>query len=113
MTARESSQEHLAGESLTGRTLLIFILFAIEILVIDLLKLPDIMAFDHYAFCDSGANLTATIPGIARPKANRRLRLHYGLLPILVGRIWFAVTGQTPHRYQALMTVCDLGWWRR
>ena len=108
MTARESSQEHLAGESLTGRTLLIFILFAIEILVIDLLKLPDIMAFDNYAFCDSGANLTVQYLVSHGLKPTVDFGYHYGLLPILVGRTWFTATGQTPIAYQALMIACDL-----
>ena len=43
---------------LRGGRCWIFILFAIEILAIDFLKLPDIMWLDHYAFGDTGANLT-------------------------------------------------------
>jgi len=108
MTAKESSQAHSAAEWLTSRTLLIFILFAIEILAIDFLKLPDIMAFDHYAFCDAGANLTlqyVTSHGL-RPTID--FGYNYGLLPILVGRIWFGIAGITPISLQVLMTVCDL-----
>src|SRR5208283_1456450 len=108
MTAKESSQAHSAAESLTSRPLLIFLLFAIEILAIDFLKLPDIMAFDHYAFCDAGANLTlqyVTSHGL-RPTID--FGYNYGLLPILVGRIWFGIAGITPISLQVLMTVCDL-----
>ena len=108
MSAKESSAEHSTSESLTGRSLMIFFLFAIEIIVIDFAKLPDIMAFDRYAFCDTGANLTlhylisrGLIPTID-------FGYNYGLLPILVGRIWFAIAGTNPISLQVLMAVCDL-----
>jgi len=87
---------------------LIFILFAIEMLAIDFLKLPDIMAFDRYAFCDTGANLTLQylISHGLTPTVD--FGYHYGLLPILIGRIWFTLIGRTPIAYQALMVACDL-----
>ena len=108
MSAKESSQGHSAAQWLTDRPLLIFLLFAIEILAIDFLKLPDIMAFDRYAFCDTGANLTlqyVTSHGL-RPAID--FGYNYGLLPILAGRIWFGIAGATPISLQVLMAVCDL-----
>jgi hypothetical protein len=93
---------------LTARPFLLFILFAIEIFAIDFLKLADIMSFDRYAFCDTGANLTlqfVTSHGL-RPAID--FGYYYGLLPILIGRIWFALTGLTPNAFQALMVACDL-----
>jgi hypothetical protein len=108
MTARESSREYSAAESLTARPLLIFLLFAIEILAIGFLRLPEIMAFDSYAFCDNGANLTLQylISHGLTPTVD--FGYHYGLLPILVGRTWFEIAGRTPIAYQALMVACDL-----
>src|SRR5208283_5910596 len=90
------------------RPLLIFLLFAIEILAIDFLRLPETMAFDSYAFCDNGANLTLQylVSQGLRPAVD--FGYHYGLLPILIGRIWFALIGRTPIAYQALMVACDL-----
>lgn len=91
MSAKASRQGHSAAEWLTERPLRIFLLFAIEILAIDFLKLPDIMAWDHYAFCDAGANLTlqyVTSHGL-RPTID--FGYNYGLLPILAGRIWFGI----------------------
>ncbi|MGB3549901.1 MAG: hypothetical protein WA993_04360 [Candidatus Binatus sp.] len=108
MSAKASRQGHSAAEWLTERPLRIFLLFAIEILAIDFLKLPDIMAWDHYAFCDAGANLTlqyVTSHGL-RPTID--FGYNYGLLPILAGRIWFGIAGTTPASLQLLMTVCDL-----
>ncbi len=48
MSATESSQGHSAAEWLADRLLLIFLLFAIEILALDFLKLPDYIPFDRY-----------------------------------------------------------------
>ncbi len=108
MNADISNRERSAAEWLTGRPTLIFILFAIEILAIDFLKLPDIMAFDRYAFCDTGANLTLQylVSHGLRPTID--FGYHYGLLPIPIGRIWFTLIGRTPIAYQALMVACDL-----
>ncbi|MGB3549899.1 MAG: hypothetical protein WA993_04350 [Candidatus Binatus sp.] len=108
MNADKSNRGRSAVEWLTGRTLLIFILFAIEILAIDFLKLPDIMWFDRYAFGDTGANLTLQylVSHGLRPAVD--FGYHYGLLPILIGRIWFTLIGLTPIAYQALMIACDL-----
>jgi len=95
-------------ESFSARTLPIFIFFAIEIVAIDLAKLPDIMAFDRYAFCDTGANLTLQYLTSHGSRPTIDFGYNYGLLPILVGRIWFGIAGLTPLSLQALMTVCDL-----
>jgi hypothetical protein len=108
MSAKASSQGHSVAEWLTARPLLIFIVFAIEILTIDFLKLPEIMTFDSYAFCDSGANLTLQylVSHGLRPTID--FGYNYGLLPILIGRIWFAIAGLAPISLQVLMAVCDL-----
>ncbi len=108
MSPKNSNREHSATEWLTARPFLIFILFAIEILAIDFLKLPEIMAFDSYAFCDNGANLTLQylVSHGLRPTVD--FGYNYGLLPILVGRIWFGIAGLSPISVQVLMAVCDL-----
>ena len=61
-----------------------------------------------YAFCDTGANLTLQrlVSDGLRPTVD--FGYHYGLLPILIGKCWFAIAGLTPNAYQALMVVCDL-----
>ncbi len=108
MTAKKSSQEHSAAQWFTARPLLIFLLFALEILAIDFLRLPETMAFDSYAFCDNGANLTLQylVSHGLRPTID--FGYHYGLLPILAGRVWFEIAGRTPIAYQAFTVACDL-----
>src|SRR5271167_224555 len=108
MNAKTSSREHSAADSVRERTLPIFVLFALEVLAIDFLKLPEIMAFDSYAFCDNGANLTlqyVTSHGL-RPTID--FGYNYGLLPIFIGQIWFGIAGMTPVSFQVLMVIGDL-----
>ena len=103
MTARESSQEYSAAEWLTERPFPIFILFSIELIAIGVARLPESMRFDRFAFCDHGANLTLQylISKGFRPAID--FGYHYGLLPALFGRIWFAIFGATPRAYQLAM----------
>ena len=88
------------------RTLLV--LFAIETLAINVARLPESMRFDRFAFCDHGANFTLQylIGGGLRPAID--FAYPYGLLPALVGRIWFDVFGATPWSYQFAMLLADL-----
>jgi hypothetical protein len=83
-------------------------LFSLETLAINLVRLPESMRFDRFAFCDHGANLTLQnlIARGMRPSLD--FGYHYGLLPALVGRIWFGCFGATPWSYQAAMVVADL-----
>jgi hypothetical protein len=83
-------------------------LFSLETVVINLARLPESMRFDRFAFCDHGANLTLQflIANGLRPSID--FGYHYGLLPALVGRIWFAMFGATPWAYQAAMIIADL-----
>ena len=108
MNDKVSSDGHSLAESLAGRPLLLFLLFSIEILAIDFFRLPEIMAFDSYGFCDNGANLTLQYLVSHGLTPTLDFGYHYGLLPILIGRVWFAIVGRTPIGYQALMIGCDL-----
>jgi hypothetical protein len=98
--------ENRPGFSVRYSTLLV--LFALETLAINLARLPESMRFDRFAFCDHGANLTLQylIANGLRPSVD--FGYHYGLLPALVGRIWFGLFGATPWAYQAAMVVADL-----
>lgn len=90
------------------RYLSLVVLFSLETLAINLARLPESMRFDRYAFCDHGANFTLQylIGNGLRPSLD--FGYHYGLLPALVGRVWFAFFGATPFAYQAAMVVADL-----
>ena len=90
------------------RYLTLVVLFSLETVAINLSRLPESMRFDRYAFCDHGANLTLQylIANGLRPSLD--FGYHYGLLPALVGRVWFGFFGATPFSYQAAMVVADL-----
>jgi hypothetical protein len=105
MTATVAASEQ---QSFTPRYRTLLVLFSLELLAINLARFPESMRFDRYAFCDHGANLTLQylIANGLRPSLD--FGYHYGLLPALVGRIWFGFFGATPWAYQGAMVVADL-----
>jgi hypothetical protein len=92
----------------TPSYLALAVLFSLEMLAINLARLPESMSFDRFAFCDHGANLTLQylIANGLRPSLD--FGYHYGLLPALIGRIWFALFGATPWSYQSAMMLAGL-----
>lgn len=88
---------------------LLFAILATETIALNILWAPVSLDFTHFAFCDSGANLTLQylITHGYRPTID--FAYLYGLLPVLIGRIWFAIAGLTPLAYQLLLLVCGLG----
>src|SRR5271167_154340 len=86
----------------------LLILFGLETLAINLARLPESMRFDRFAFCDHGANLTLQYLIAQGLRPSLDFGYHYGLLPALIGRIWFGIFGATPRAYQAAMVVADL-----
>ncbi len=104
--ARGGTTENLFSSSSGYWTLAI--LLSLEIVAINVARLPESMRFDKFAFCDHGANLTLQflIANGLRPSLD--FGYHYGLLPALVGRIWFTTFGATPWAYQGAMLIADL-----
>src|SRR5580704_7565873 len=98
--------EERSGSVLSYRALLL--LCSLETLAISFARLSESMRFDRFAFCDHGANLTLQylIAQGLRPSID--FGYHYGLLPALVGRIWFGLFGATPWSYQAAMVIAEL-----
>ncbi len=90
----------------------LFVVFALELLAINLARLPYDLYFDRFAFFDNGANLTLQylISIGYRPAID--FGYHYGLLAALIGRVWFGGLGATPHAYQwAMVTGAVLFAW--
>lgn len=87
---------------------LVFSLFAIEVAALTIIRLPASMQFDVFAFSDPGANLTAQylIDRGYRPVVD--FGYLYGLLGLLAGRVWFALTGRTPWSYEAAMCAASI-----
>ncbi len=113
MTEEVADQERLQPSQATGwrsgfggRTLTV--LFLAEVLVLALAQLPMNLSWGAFAFMDQGANLSV------QTLLNRGLvptvdfGYPYGLLPLLIGRLWFGLLGLTPSAYAAAMLVCDL-----
>jgi hypothetical protein len=79
-----------------GYQLMVFGLFAAELLLLAFLQRSTLLSFDNYYFQDQGTNL------VAQYLANSGLRpavdfgYNWGLLGLLFGRVWFAVFGASP-----------------
>jgi len=87
----------------------IFAFFGAEVAIVAAIRVPRAITFREFAFQDSGTNLVLQqlIARGLRPRID--FGYLYGLLPLLVGRFWFAVFGATPSTYMAAMFACGLG----
>jgi hypothetical protein len=86
----------------------LFAIFALEAAALFIVNLAGALQFDTFAFFDTGANLTAQslirrgyIPTVD-------FFYHYGLLPLIFGRLWFGVLGLTPWACLAIVPLVDL-----
>ena len=86
----------------------LFALLGIELVALAIIRLPYGLDFDAFAFSDFGSNFTIhrLVSLGQRPAID--FGYHYGLLPILAGKIWFTLFGMTPIAYEALMVACGL-----
>jgi hypothetical protein len=80
-----------------------FVIFAIEAVAIEIARLPVDMGFSRFAFFDYGANLSlqSLIATGYRPAID--FGFAYGLLGVLIGKVWFVCFGLTPAAYQGAM----------
>src|SRR5208282_2111427 len=112
MAGEIESKPREDSAALDRRTLLslpvLSTLFAVELLALIVLRLPLIMSFDSFAFCDSGSDLTLDHLVSTGLKPAVDFGYHYGLLPIVIGRLWLSIFGATPAAYQAAMALCDV-----
>jgi hypothetical protein len=83
----------------------LFLVFSFELIAISIARLPNSMAFNTFAFFDQGANLTLQylLSKGLRPAID--FGYAYGLLPVIFGRVWFAIFSATPRAYQLAMEV--------
>ncbi|HYB90085.1 MAG TPA: hypothetical protein VEC38_03475 [Candidatus Binataceae bacterium] len=96
------------SEDTSPRASRLFAIFAVEIVALNILWLPVSLDFSHFAFCDNGANLTAQFLISHGYLPTIDFGYHYGLLPLLIGRLWFGLFGPSAFAYQALMLACGL-----
>lgn len=92
----------------TRRQIVLFALFALELIALCLAHLPGSLTLDQFAFCDAGANLTVhylTSIGL-RPAVD--FGFNYGLLSLVIAQPWFGVFGASPYSFQAMMLAANL-----
>ncbi len=87
---------------------LLFVLLAAELIALAIIRLPYGLDFDSFAFSDIGSNFTIQHLVSLGQRPEIDFGYHYGLLPILAGKIWFSVFGMTPIAYEASMVACGL-----
>jgi hypothetical protein len=88
------------------------VMFGVEVLLIEAVGIPFSLNFDMWAFMDAGGNLTAPflIQQGYRPVID--FGYQYGLLSLLVDRLWLGLAGASPSACIVLVTACNLlvGW---
>jgi hypothetical protein len=94
------------------RAVSLTVMFGVEVLLIEAVGIPFSLNFDMWAFMDAGGNLTAPflIQQGYRPVID--FGYIYGLLPLLVERLWLELAGASPSACMVLVTACNLlvGW---
>jgi hypothetical protein len=80
---------------------------SVEAVLLNLLQLPSSLNFG-FLFGDTGANITAQYLVTLGYRPAVDFGYHYGLLPLLLGRLWFSVAGATPIGYQSAMVVTSI-----
>jgi hypothetical protein len=78
-----------------------------EVVALTLFQAPNEL-FVRFAFSDSGTSLT--IPELIRRGYRPTLDFGYiyGLLPLLINRVWFAVFGASPRAFWGAVLACNL-----
>ena len=81
----------------------ITLLLLTEVAGLALAQVPLSLSWDDFAFMDQGANLAVQTLLDRGFGPDCRFRLPLGLLPLLIGRLWFRLFGSTPSAYAAAM----------
>jgi hypothetical protein len=98
--------------SINQKQVVLFALFAAELLVITTFALPSLRSFQSFAFEDWGSNFTVQYLLSQGLRPNIDFGYHYGTLPLLLAHLWFALAGFTPASYIWGTFLCNLfvGW---
>jgi hypothetical protein len=78
------------------------------LIVQGVLWLPVLLSFRVFAFLDSGSGLIADRLVAAGRLPGIDFGYYHGLLPLVMGRAWFSMFGDTPQAYLALRAVIAL-----
>jgi hypothetical protein len=86
----------------------LFAILAAEALALFVARLAGTLQFNNFAFFDTGANLTAQYLISRGYRRTLDFVYHYGVLPLLFGRVWFGICGLTPIACVAAMPLIDI-----
>src|SRR5277367_3893806 len=85
----------------------LFALLSVEALALFVIQLAGTLQFNNFAFFDTGSNLTVQYLISHGLSPTLDFDYHYGLLPLLFGRVWFSVWGLTPIACVAAVPLID------
>ncbi len=91
----------VAAEPARVRTL--WAVYALEVLIVAALRIPHDLSFFMFAFGDRGSWLVVQYLVAHGYHPTIDFGFPYGLLPIIVGRVWFGLFGLTPAAFKLAM----------
>lgn len=92
----------------TRTSTLLAAVFVLEALVFSLIQVPAEMRFGTFACVDAGSNLVVEHLLASGLKPEVDFGYTYGLLPLMLARVWFDLFGLTPVALQAALILCGL-----
>ena len=95
-------------KQLSRRRLYLLSGFALLLITLQLLHLPDNLNFSAFAFGEPGANMSAVDMFRHGLRPNVDFGHPYGLLGLLFADLWFRIAGLTPAAYWAGIIVVEL-----
>jgi len=90
------------------RRLWVFSAFALLLIALQILHLPETLSFTAFAFGEPGANLSAVYMVRNGLRPNVDFDHIYGLLGILFSDVWFGIAGLTPAAYWSEVLAVEL-----
>src|SRR5664280_822894 len=100
--------ENMRQTTASRRRLWLFSGFALLLIALQILHLPETLSFTAFAFGEPGANLSVIYLVRHGMHPNVDFGHSYGLLGLLFSDIWFRITGLTPVAYWAGILVLEL-----
>jgi hypothetical protein len=91
-----------------ARVLTLWAVYALEVLIVAALRIPHDLSFFMFAFGDRGSWLVVQYLTAHGYRPTIDFGFPYGLLPIMVGRLWFGLFGLTPAAFKLAMVAGGL-----
>ncbi len=83
-------------------------LLCADVILIAALSIPEILSFNFWMFSDQGANLIVQFLAAQGLRPALDFGYNYGVLPLMIGRLWFAIFGATPTSCAAALLLCGV-----